>query len=82
MVRATVRHLQLKRNILGDLWAALKIHDNGVSGTVLVFSRTYAGLAREGLIEGALCDLLVEVHFGQDGKPKMRLDSWSIATDA
>lgn len=80
MVRARVRHLQLKRNGLGELWALLTIHEDGVSQTVLVFARTYASLSWEGLVEGALCDILVEVRFGQDGKPKMRLDCWSLIT--
>ncbi|MBO1756447.1 hypothetical protein [Allobranchiibius sp. CTAmp26] len=82
VVRATVRHLQLKRNVMGELWAALSIEDVGFVATVLVFAKTFACLSWDGVEAGAVCDLLVQVRLAQDGTPKLRLDSLSVVSTA
>ncbi|MFC6704861.1 hypothetical protein [Flexivirga alba] len=57
-VRATLRHMQLKQTIAGDLWASPVIEESGTAVTCLVFSETFATTPSEVWREGAVLEVM------------------------
>lgn len=80
-VRATLRYLQLKRTVSGDLWATLEIEEAGASVIVLVFPRTFASIPEGVLSKGAVLDVTGPINF-RSVDQALRLAARSIAAAA
>ncbi|GAB3488156.1 hypothetical protein GCM10027572_08520 [Flexivirga lutea] len=66
-VAGALRHMQLKRNMAGELWASLTIAEHESTVTVLVFVRTFATIDRESIVPDRLVRVTGRLYRRDDG---------------